>query len=78
MKPTIKTSGFPCLSPTSAAAGGLPRLSRVSDGCSLGHAAGPKAGSQAEPPMHSQNLDQSLYQGVVWGLVKALLTPSPG
>lgn len=68
MKPTIKTSGYPCLSPTSTAAGGLSHLSQVSDGVSLGHAveqihqvAGPKAGSQAKLQVYSQNLEESLY-----------------
>jgi len=68
----------------SAAAGGLSQLPQVSDGVCLGHAheqmhkvAGPKAGSQAELQMHLQNLGESLYQVVVWGLLKALPTSSP-
>lgn len=51
----------------------------------MGHAteqmhkvAGPKAGSQVGPQRYLQNLDESLYRVVVWGLVKALLTTSPG
>lgn len=53
-------------------------LSQVSDGLYSGHAIEPKAGSQAEPQRYSPSLDESLYQVMVWALVKALLTTSAG
>lgn len=58
-------------------------LSQVNNGVSLDHAveqidqvAGPKAGSQAELQVYSQNLEESLYQAVGWGLDPALFATS--
>lgn len=72
MKPAIKTSVFRGLCPMSAAVGGLPHLSHISDGVCLSCAVeqmhkvtGAKAGSEAEPRRYCPDLDEGLYRVVV-------------